>query len=127
MDPVPSDVRREPVRESAAASATREHRHWARPEPHVVQEGSHLRLEKPGEIRLRLQRGAPANLRHHVRRALVRFTVLLVSDLASFAVMWALVRAVRDYAVVGDALAVRFEALLPAGVLDGWQYAAGVV
>src|SRR2546422_9968081 len=126
MDPVTGDVMRAPGVESVAGAAPRERRHWARPEPHVVQEGSRLRLEKPGEIRLRLQRRAPANLRHHVRRALVRFTVLLVADLASFAVMRALVRAVRDYAVVGDALAVRFEALLPAGILNGWQYAAAL-
>ena len=126
METVPDDVRREPVVEGPVMSATRERRRWARPEPRVVPDGSHLRLEKSGEVRLRLQRRASANLRHHVRRALVRFTVLLVADLASFGVMRALVRAVRDYAVVGDALAARLEAMLPGGILNGWQYAAAL-
>src|SRR5438477_4170880 len=126
METVPGDVTREPLLEGPVMSGTRERRHWARPEPRVVPEGSHLRLEKSGEVRLRLQRRASANLRHHVRRALVRFIVLLVADLASFGVMRALVRAVRDYAVVGDALAARLEALLPGGILNGWQYAAAL-
>ena len=126
METVPGDVTREPLLQGPAMSATREGRHWARPEPRVVPDGSHLRLEQSGEVRLRLQRRASANLRHHVRRALVRFSVLLVADLASFGVMRALVRAVRDYAVVGDALAARLEALLPGGILNGWQYAAAL-
>jgi exopolysaccharide biosynthesis polyprenyl glycosylphosphotransferase len=126
MDPVQGEIVRAPVRESVAGTATRERRHWARPEPRVVPEPSHLHLEKPAAVRLRLQRRAPANLRHHFVRAAVRFSVLLVADLASFGLMRELVRAVRGFAVVGGALAGRLEAMLPPGILNGWQYAAAL-
>jgi len=126
MDPVPGEIVRAPVADSVAGSAPRERRHWARPEPRVVPEPSHLQLEKPAEVRLRLQRRAPANLRHHLMRAAVRFTVLLVADLASFGLMREMVRAVRDSVLVGDTLAGRFEAMLPPGILNGWQYAGAL-
>jgi len=125
MDPVTGDVMREPAVESVAGAATHERRPWARPQPRV-QEPSHLHLERPSDARLQLQRRAPANLRHHLRRAVVRLLVLVVADLASFGVMRAVVRAVRDYAVVGQALAQRVEAIVPTGILKGWQYAAAL-
>src|SRR5437879_969631 len=126
MDPVTGDGMREPAVESVAGAATHERRHWARPQPRV-QEPSHLHLERPSDARLQLQRRAPANLRHHLRRAVVRFLVLVVADLASFGVMRAVVRAVRDYSVVGQALAQRVEAIVPTGILNGWQYAAALL
>jgi len=125
MDPVPGQVTHEPSGGIVAAMATRERRHWAR-EPRALHEMPHLRLEKPAEVRLRLQQRAPANLRHHFRRAVVRFVVLVVADLTSFGVMRALVRGVRDYALVGDGLAARVEAMVPSGILNGWQYAAAL-
>src|SRR5437773_9353957 len=127
METVPGEVMREAAGETGARMSTRERRHWVRSEPRVVQEPPHLHVEKPSEVRLRLQRRAPANLRHHFRRALVRFTVLLVADLASFGLMRELVRAVRNYALVGDALASRVESMVPPGILNGWQYAAALV
>src|SRR6266705_5667688 len=99
METVPGEVMREAAGEAGARTSARERRHWVRPEPHVLHEASHLHLEKPAEVRLRLQRRAPGNLRHHFRRAVVRFVVLAVADLASFGVMREVVRAVRDYAV----------------------------
>src|SRR5438128_262699 len=126
MDPVTGDVMREPAVESVAGAATHERRHWARPQPRV-HEPSHLHLERPSDARLQLQRRAPANLRHHLRRAVVRLLVLVVADLASFGVMRAVVRAVRDYSVVGQALAQRVEAIVPTGILNGWQYAAALL
>ena len=117
---------REAAREMGARTSARERLHWVRPAPRVVQEPPHLHVEKPAEVRMRLQRRAPANLRHHFLRAAVRFTVLLVADLASFGLMRELVRAVRDYALVGDAMAGRLEAMLPPGILNGWQYAAAL-
>jgi exopolysaccharide biosynthesis polyprenyl glycosylphosphotransferase len=126
MDPVQGEIVRAPVAESVAGSATRERRHWVKPEPRVVQQPSHLHLEKSAEVRLRLQRRAPVNLRHHFLRAAVRFSVLLVADLASFGLMREVVRAVRDYALVGDAMAGRLEAMLPPGILNGWQYAGAL-
>ncbi len=126
MDPVTGDVMREPAVESVAGAATHERRHWARPQPRV-QEPSHLHLERPSDARLQLQRRAPGNLRHHLRRAVVRLLVLVVADLASFGVMRGMVRAVRDYSVVGQALAQRVEAIVPTGILNGWQYAAALL
>ena len=126
MDPVPGEMTRELVEEGTVSTVSPERRHWTRPEPRVLHDAAHLRLEKPAEVRLRLQQRAPANLRHHFRRAVVRFLVLVVADLASFGVMRALVRAVRDYALVGDTVAARVEAMVPAGILNGWQYAAAL-
>src|SRR5437016_390744 len=126
MDPVTGDVMRERAVEGVAGAATHERRHWARPQPRV-QEPSHLRLERPSDARLQLQRRGPANLGHPLRRAVVRFLVLVVADLASFGVMRAVVRAVRDYSVVGQALAQRVEAIVPTGILNGWQYAAALL
>src|SRR5205823_11130131 len=78
----------------------------------------------PVRIRLDLQQRAATNLRRHMLRALRRFTVLAVADLASFYVMRELVRAVREYAWLGDRVAERVGNALPPGILNGWQYAA---
>lgn len=77
-------------------------------------------------IRLDLQRRAAANLRHHLLRAIRRFIVLVIADLASFGIMRQVLRAVRDYALVGEAVAQRVGAVMPAGILNGWQYAAAL-
>ena len=83
-------------------------------------------LDAPATIRLGLQRRAAANLRSHVLRAMRRFTVLLVADLASFYLMRELVRAVRDLAVFGEGFAAPLQSALPRGILNGWQYAAAL-
>ncbi len=80
----------------------------------------------PVRIRLDLQQRAATNLRRHMLRALRRFTVLVVADLASFYVMREVVRAVREYAWLGDRLAAQVGGALPPGILNGWQYAVGV-
>src|SRR5207247_1945034 len=82
-----------------------------------------LRLERPAEVRLRLQRGAPANVRQHVRRAVVRLAVLVAVDMLSFGVMRELLRAVREHALLGAAVAERIQLGFPTGSLNGWQYA----
>jgi len=82
--------------------------------------GSRARLQ------LDLQRHARNNLQRHVLRAAFRFAVLVLADLASFGVMRALIRAVRDEAVLGDWIAQRLSTALPAGILNGWQYAAAL-
>src|SRR5205823_4464815 len=69
---------------------------------------------------------AATNLQRHVLRALRRFTVLVVADLASFYVMRELLRTVRDYAWFGERVAERLGDLLPPGILNGWQYAAAL-
>ena len=82
--------------------------------------------QTPVRVRLDLQQRAAANLRRHMLRALRRFAVLVVADLASFYVMRELVRAVREYAWLGDGFAARVGEALPPGLLNGWQYAAAL-
>jgi exopolysaccharide biosynthesis polyprenyl glycosylphosphotransferase len=77
-------------------------------------------------VRLDLQQRAATNLRRHALRAVRRFAVLVVADLASFYVMRELVRVVRDYAWFGERIATRLGSVLPAGILNGWQYAAAL-
>lgn len=76
--------------------------------------------------RLGLQLRAQYNFRRHFLRGLRRFSVLVVGDLASFYVMRAVVRALRDNAVVGDLLSAEVRQLLPAGILNGWQFAVAL-
>ena len=76
--------------------------------------------------RLGLQRRAQSNFRRHFLRAVRRFAVLVTADLASFYIMRALVRAVRDNALLGQTAAGDVRAVLPAGILNGWQYAAAL-
>src|SRR2546426_2784708 len=82
--------------------------------------------DTPVRARLGLQRRAAANMRRHFGRAAYRFTVLVVADLGSFYVMRELVRAVRDYALLGERVAGEAQAVLPTGILNGWQYAAAL-
>src|SRR5947199_1500736 len=56
------------------------------------------------EVRLGLQRRAEENFRRHLIRAVRRVAVLIVGDLASFAVMRELVRMVRDFGTLGPGL-----------------------
>jgi len=99
---------------------------WSGPRPgirdrDIAAEASHLKADKRAEVRLRLQRRAPENLRHHVRRGAVRLAVLIAADLLAFGVTRALVRAVRDYQLLGSGIAEGFQAAFPGGTLNGWQ------
>lgn len=80
----------------------------------------------PIRLQLDLQQRAHDNLRRYAQRAASRFLVLVVADLASFGLMRALIRAVRDQAALGGWIAARVEAVLPPGILNGWQYAAAL-
>src|SRR3989475_5075842 len=82
--------------------------------------------DTPVRARLGLQRRAAANMRRHLGRAAYRFTVLVGADLSSFYVMRELVRAVRDYALLGERVAGEAQAVLPTGILNGWQFAAAL-
>src|SRR2546423_12964157 len=75
--------------------------------------------QAPVRVRLDLQRRAPTNLRRHALRAVRRFAVLVIADLASFYLMRELVRLFRDYAVFGERLSGQVEATLPHGTLNG--------
>ena len=105
---------------------------WSGPRPgirdrDIAAEASHLRVDKPAEVRLHLQRRAPENLRHHVRRGAVRLVVLIAADLLAFGVMRQLVRAVRDYQVLGPTVAQGIQTAFPGGFLNGWQFAVALL
>ena len=84
------------------------------------------REQRKPPVRLSLQRRAQSNFRRHFLRSLRRFVILLTADLASFYVMRALLRSVRDYAIVGQTVSSEVQRWLPAGILNGWQYAAAL-
>src|SRR5437773_6319835 len=77
--------------------------------------------------RLSLQRRAPSTLRRHLARAVGRFAVLLTADLTAFAILRELYRSVGEGALLGDWVSNTVHRLLPAGYLDGWQYALALV
>src|SRR5207249_3009760 len=85
-----------------------------------------LKLDAPAQVRLGLQRGASHNLRRHVRRAAQRFAGLVVADLAAFALMREFIRAVRDQEIFGAWLSQQVQSVLPAGYLNGWQFASAL-
>ena len=123
VDPVPSDVAQQ-QRFPPSGEVLR----WRVPpaEPPAPRGAPPLKREKPSDIRLHLQRRAPANLRHHVRRAVIRFAMLVAADMATFALMRALIRAARDGGVFGAGFAHELQVLLPAGYLNGWQFAVAL-
>jgi exopolysaccharide biosynthesis polyprenyl glycosylphosphotransferase len=84
-------------------------------------------LHEDARVRLRLQRQAPGNRRRHVARAVRRFVVLVVADLAAYGVMRQLLRAVRDYAAVGASAAQSLRLVAPRGMLNGTQYAVALL
>ena len=88
--------------------------------------GGAVPLGTPAEARLLLQRRAPVNLRRHALRALVRFVVLVAGDLAALAVMRALIRTARA-GVFGEPLGAAVGRVLPAGYLNGWQFAVALL
>ena len=123
METVPVDVRTE--LSSGAGPGATAHLRFA-PAYASVRPAILFDLDAPVRVRLGLQQRAAANLHSHVLRAVRRFAVLLGADLASFYVMRELVRAVRDYAWLGERLAGQLGGILPHGILNGWQYAAAL-
>jgi exopolysaccharide biosynthesis polyprenyl glycosylphosphotransferase len=65
--------------------------------------------------RLGLQRYAPPILRRHLARAVLRVAALITGDLAAFGTLRALHRLLESWPPL--------DRLMPAGYLDGWQYA----
>jgi len=126
METVPRDVMTEFSSAAAAGAAgATGHLHF-KPVYGPVEFAPSLHLEAPLRVRLGLQQRAVTNLHNHVLRAVRRFAVLLVADLAAFYVMREVVRTVRDYAWFGDSLATQLEGVLPHGILNGWQYAVAL-
>ena len=81
----------------------------------------------PSAARLELQRRAPSTLRRHLVRAIGRFAVLLTADLTAFAVLRELYRSIGEGALLGAWISTTVQRLLPAGYLDGWQYAFALI
>jgi len=126
VEPLPSDIRHE---SSATADPYRPAKPRARPTPSEqrrIEDAAHLKLDAPAQVRLGLQRRAPANLRRHVKRAAVRFVALVTADMAAFGLMRELIRAVRDGALLGGWFSREVQATLPAGYLNGWQFASAL-
>ena len=76
---------------------------------------------------LHLQRRAPSTLQRHLTRAALRLAILVGADVAAFWALRELYRVVGEYAALGTRLSATVQSLLPAGYLDGWQYAAALV
>ena len=81
----------------------------------------------PARATMDLQRRAPRNLRRHLERATLRLLVLLTADLVAFAALRELHRLVGEGEALGAVVARPIATLLPAGYLDGWQYAAALI
>ena len=123
METAPREVRTERSSGGAPAAAARLH---FNPAYGPIEFAPSIQLEAPLGVRLGLQQRAVTNLHNHVLRAVWRFAVLLIADLASFYVMREVVRAVRDYAWLGDSLAAQVGGVLPYAIVNGWQYAAAL-
>ena len=117
MDPIQTDS-------VSAAESLRVFRSGA---PDAVVRAPHDTPRQVQHDRLSLQRRAPSTLRRHLARAVGRFAVLLTADLAAFAILRELYRSVGEEALLGDWLSNTVQQLLPAGYLDGWQYALALV
>src|SRR5258705_1734360 len=74
-----------------------------------------------------LQRRAASTVRRHLTRAAGRFVVLLLADLAAFAILRELYRSVGEGLLLGRWIGALVQELLPAGYLDGWQYAIALI
>jgi len=84
-------------------------------------------IPPPTTARLELQRRAPSTLRRHLARAVGRFAVLLAADLTAFAILRELYRSVGEGALLGTWISDTVQQLLPAGYLEGWQYALALI
>jgi exopolysaccharide biosynthesis polyprenyl glycosylphosphotransferase len=114
---VPSDI------VSAAPSSPIPGRHIP---PRVVEPPRYVPRAVP-HATLGLQRRAPSTLRRHLARAATRFAVLLTADLGAFALLRELYRLIGEGETLGHTIASPIQELLPAGYLDGWQYAFALV
>jgi len=90
-------------------------------------DGFREQLDPLARLRLDLQRRSRFNLQRHLRRAVVRAGVLVLFDLATFWMLRAGIRALRDYGMAGDAVAGFFNTYLPKGYLSGWQFGGALL
>ncbi len=95
--------------------------------PRATPEGLRAHLDPLARLHLDLQRRSRVNLRRHFRRAAIRIGVLVLFDLATFWLLRAGIRAVRDFAMAGPGIAAFFQTYLPRGYLSGWQFGAALL
>lgn len=126
MEPLPSEIRQGASPTTVPYRASPARARPARPDQRRLEDATHLELETPAQARLGLQRRAPANLRRHVKRAVIRFVALVVADLAAFGLMRELIRAVREGELFGAWFSHQVQGALPAGYMNGWQFAAAL-
>jgi exopolysaccharide biosynthesis polyprenyl glycosylphosphotransferase len=91
---------------------------YHRPSPHK------LRLESS---RTGLQQRAAYNTRRHIVRSAFRAAVLMAGDATVFLIARALVRLLRDSAILGDSVAVHVAAVIPKGLLGGWAFVTALL
>jgi len=126
VEPLPSDIRPETSSPSGPYRSAKSRGRVTPSEQRRLEDTTHLKLNAPAQVRLGLQRRAPANLRRHAWRAAIRFVGLVVADLVAFGLMRELIRAVRDGALLGDWFSHEVRAVLPSGYLNGWQFASAL-
>ena len=85
------------------------------------------RLDTPVQLRLDLQERASRTLRGHVVRAVRRFVALVLADWAMLYLMRGVLRWVRDDAALGAWFSANIQAVLPRGILNGWQIAGALL
>ncbi len=95
--------------------------------PNAAVNAPHYAPRQVPHPRLSLQRRAPSTLRRHLARAVGRFAVLLIADLTAFAILRELYRSVGEGALLGTWISDTVQQLLPAGYLEGWQYALALI
>ena len=117
VESVPRQLRNDPISAPAAEAPAR----IAFTPAYTPVEPATTDRATPVQLRLGLQRRAAANLRSHMVRAVRRFAVLVVADLASFYVMRELVRSLRELSWFAP-----LDHALPRGILNGWQYAVAL-
>jgi exopolysaccharide biosynthesis polyprenyl glycosylphosphotransferase len=117
VDPVPSEI----VSPPTAPRVTRTEG------PSTAALAPHYTPRQVQHPRLSLQRRAPSTLRRHLARAVGRFAVLLIADLAAFAILRELYRSVGEGELLGAWVGTTVQHLLPEGYLEGWQYALALV
>lgn len=82
---------------------------------------------RPTPVRMLLQQRAPETIRRHVVRAVVRVLVLVAGDLTAFLGARAILRLIRDSAVLGDGVARALAWAIPPGSFAGWQLAIALL
>lgn len=86
-----------------------------------------LKVERGTHTRLLLQERGPDSARRHLARDLTRFASLAALDVATFVVLRAAIRLLRDQELLGAALANQLKAVFPIGLLGGIEFVVATI